>query len=171
MSDNDQVKPYHARDVSPGQEAADVVADVLKHAQERDEAAQRRSEPKPTPKWMLPVAMNLGLLAVYFLVAQPSWTAVNPIQPPPVSTLVASTRDQIWMHGITRIEAFRAANGRLPASLDEAGSSLLANAGVQYVIRSDSTYVLTTIVGEEEIVYDSATMTAEEFTGPINLQG
>ena len=41
MSDQDEVKPYHSRNVAPGQEAADVVAEVLQHAQEREQAAQQ----------------------------------------------------------------------------------------------------------------------------------
>ena len=170
MSDEEQVKPYHAREVSSGQETADVVADVLKHAAERDEAAQRKAPPKQQPKWMLPLALNLGLLAVYFLVAQPSWTQVNPIQPPPVDELVESTRHSLYYNGILRVDAFLADNGRLPASLDEAGAGHLA-AAVQYEVRPDSTYILIVMVGETEVVFDSATMTHEEFTGPLNLQG
>ncbi len=170
MSDAEQVKPYHARDVSSGQEAADAVADVLKHAAERDEAAQQKAPPKQQPKWMLPVALNLGLLAVYFLFAQPSWTQVNPIQPPPPDELVVSTRHSIYFNVITRIDGFVEQNGRLPSSLAEIGVGHLATA-VEYVARTDSTYALITMVGEIEILFDSATMTPQDFTGPLNLQG
>jgi hypothetical protein len=172
MSDSDKepIKPYRAKDFSAGQETADVVADVLKHAAERDEAAKKRTGPKGQPKWMLPVAMNLGLLAVYFLIAQPQWTLVNPIQPPPPARQVSNLRNAIYLHGIMRIESFRQANGRLPASLEEAGATALVGQ-VDYDLRADSTYLLLSTVGEDVISYDSATMTVEEFTGPLALGG
>ena len=170
MSDRDQIKPYHAPDASSGQETADVVADVLRHAAERDEAASLRAGPKPQPKWMLPLAMNMGLLAVYFLVAQPSWTTVNPIQPPPAQEQAQSLRLAIAIEGIGRIDGFLLANGRLPRSLEEAGAGGL-DGMVEYVVRGDATYALIATVGEEVIAYDSATMTPEEFTGPFTLPG
>lgn len=171
MSDKDQVKPYRAREASTGQETADVVADVLKHAAERDEAAKQRTKPKGQSKWMLPLAMNLGLLAVYFLVAQPQWSVIDPIQPPPPAKQVTDLRQAIYMHGIARIETFRQNNqGRLPSSLEEAGASALVGT-VDYQVRGDSTYLLSTTVGDEVISYDSATMSVQEFTGPMALPG
>lgn len=168
MSDQDQLKPYHAKDRSTGQETADVVADVLKHAAERDEAAKKKTGPKPQPKWMLPLAMNMGLLAVYFLVAQPQWTRVNPIQPPPPVEQASQVRNSfvLW---IGRIETFAEQNGRLPATLEEARVS--GAVGVDYTVRGSS-YTLITTVGDEVITYDSATMTtADLLGGPMALGG
>ena len=103
MSERDQVTPYHAKDVATGQEAADAVADVLKHAAEREEAAHKKTAPKKQPKWMLPVGINLGVLAVYFWIAPPNWVQVNPIQPPPAEERVESLRRAMYVNGIARI--------------------------------------------------------------------
>lgn len=169
-TDNDSVKPYRARDLASGQEAADAVADVLKHAAERDEAAQQRTGPKPQPKWMLPVAMNLGLLSIYFVVAQPSWIVVNSLEPPPAAEVLQQTRNAMYMHGISRVQTFEQANGRLPASLEEAGAYALVGT-VDYQVRPNGSFVLVTTVGEETIAFDSAAMTIEEFTGNMELPG
>lgn len=168
MSEKDKVKPFHAKDMSTGQDAAEAVADVLRHAAEREEAAKRadlKAAPKGNPRWMLPVAMNLGVLAVYFLVAQPSFLQVNPIQSPPSAQEATQLRRAMLFDGINRIEAFRVQNGRLPTSLAEAGSNPGLIDEVDYQIRGDSSYVLLATVGEEDILYDSATMTQADFIG------
>ncbi|MDA0327455.1 MAG: hypothetical protein O2958_00380 [Gemmatimonadetes bacterium] len=167
MSEQDQVKPFHAKDVAPGQEAADVVAEVLKHAAAREQASKRRETPKGPPKWMLPLTLNLGVLALYFLIAQPDFLVVNPLDDPrPPAEVIASTRTAMYFDGISRIESFRAANGRLPATLVEAGSQLAAQ-GIDYSVQGDSTYLLITTIQTETIVYDSATQTAADFAGNL----
>lgn len=175
MSEKDKVKPFHAKEVPSGQEAADAVADVLRHAAEREEAARKaeqKAAPKGNPRWMLPVAMNLGVLAVYFLVAQPSWVEVSPIQAPPAPQQVQHLRQAMLIDGINRVEAFRVANGRLPVSLEEAGSNPGIVNTVEYQIRGDSAYILVGSVGDEDLLFDSATMTHEEFVGGrLNLGG
>jgi hypothetical protein len=173
MSDQDEVKPFHAKDVSTGQEAADAVADVLKHAAARDVAAleaDRKAAPKGNPRWMLPLAMNLGVLAVYFLVAQPRWLEVNPIQPQPTERQVEQLRNAIYFHGISRIEGFRLTHGRLPTTLEEAGATSLTGQ-VDYVVRGDSTYALIGNVGEAVVSFDSAMQTPDQFVGTITLPG
>jgi len=170
MSDKGQIRPYHAKEVASGQEAADAVADVLKHAADRTEAAKKRVGPKSQPKWMLPLGLNLGLLAAYLLVAQPQWVEVSPTRPPPVERQIANLRIAMWAHGIVRIGTFLDREGRLPASLEEAGGAPLVGL-VDYRIRDDGSYVLTGTIGNVVISYDSATQTAEEFTGPITLPG
>lgn len=165
MSEKDSIKPFHARDTAPGKEAADVVAEVLRHAQEREEAAKRKVAPKGPPKWMLPLTVNLGVLALYFLIAQPDWVVVNPIEDPrPAEIKVEQTRSAIWL-ATTRIDTFRQTNGRLPASLSEAGIGDLAAQGVNYSVQGDSTYLLMATVGTENIVFDSARQTPAEFAG------
>ena len=152
MSDPDQVKPYHAKDAAPGQEAADVVAEVLQHAAEREEAARKKAGPKAPPKWMLPLTVNLGVLALYFLIAQPEFIVVTaPEDPRTAVERSGQERGAVYYQAIQPIEAFRTANGRLPADLAEAGSPLGA-AGLQYTVVSDSTYRLT--FGDH--VFDSA---------------
>lgn len=164
MSDQDQVRPYHAKDAAPGQEAADVVAEVLKHAAEREEAARAKVLPKGPPKWMLPVSLNLGVLALFFLIAQPDFLVISQIEDPrSADELLATHRSAMWMEGVQRIERFRANNGRLPSSLEEAGSSLqAAGIDVDYSVQGDA-YILIATVAGETITYDSATTLAEEF--------
>lgn len=171
MSDSDQVKPYHARDTAPGQEAADVVAEVLKHAEEREEAAKKKDVPKGPPRWMLPLTVNLGVLALYFLIAQPDFLVMNPVTDPRVTDeVVADMRNAMYMDGIMRIQMFQRENGRLPQSLEEAGTTL-GQQGVNYRIEGDSAYILISIVGDSTIVFDSAADDPREFYGFLQLPG
>jgi hypothetical protein len=168
MSEKDQVRPFHAKDVAPGQEAADVVAEVLKHAAAREEASRRKVKPKGSSKWMLPLGVNLGVLALYFLIAQPDWVVVNPnVDRRPLAERITQTRTAMYFEGISRIEGFLAANGRLPATLEEAGAGVLAQQGVDYSVQGDTTYILITTVDTETIIYDSATETAVDFAGNL----
>jgi hypothetical protein len=167
MSDQDQVKPYHAKNAAPGQEAADVVAEVLQHAQEREEAAKTKTGPKTPPKWMLPLTVNLGVLALYFLIAQPEFLVVNPVTDPRVAAEVDQAgRASIYTFAITPIENFRGENGRLPGDLAEAGSPL-ASQGLVYTVTGDSTYTLAF----ENLTFDSSTDDSQIWAGVMNLGG
>lgn len=152
MSAEDKVRPYHAKKDSSGQEAADAVAAVLKHAQEKDDAAKTRDAPKKQPRWMLPLGINLAVFAVYLLIAPPQWVTVSPIEGPSVAEQAQDMRSAMWFQA-ARIEAYRQANGSLPASFEETGSS--AYEGVDY-IRQGSAFQLVATVGDETVVYDSA---------------
>jgi len=169
MTEKDSVKPYHAKDTAPGQEAADVVAEVLRHAQARETAAKQKETPKGPPKWMLPVTVNLGVLALYFLIAQPEFLVMNPVEDPrPAAERVEQTRRAMYFDGIARIESFRLQNGRLPRTLEEANAAGLSGQGVDYTIQGDSAYMLVTTVDTETILFDSRSQTAAEFAGNLN---
>jgi hypothetical protein len=167
MSDQDQVRPYHAKDVGSGQETADTLAEVLKHAREREQAA---AEPTPPPRgqarWMMPLGVNLGVLAVYFLVAPPAWVTLNPIEPPPVQAQVDGLRTAIVFQ-VSRIDAYRAANGRVPESLEDCCTPY---DGIEYFPRGASNYQLVGSVGEETVLYDSS-VSLEEWTADLDLAG
>jgi hypothetical protein len=163
MSDEDQVKPFHAKETAPGQEAADVVAEVLRHAAERDEAVKKKVAVKGPPKWMLPLTLNLGVLALYFLIAQPDFLVVSPnVDRRTVTERIEGARNAMYFDGIARIETFVNENGRLPESLEEAGSTLAAE-GINYEVVGDSTYLLFLTIDTETVVYDSAVQTASDF--------
>jgi len=168
MSQNDEVKPFHAKDVASGQEAADVVAAVIKHAAERDKAAHEKVGPKKQPKWMLPVGLNLGVFAAYLLIWSPPWVVLNPIAPPPTEDQVEQLSGAMWF-AISGVEGFRMQNERLPQTLAEAG---VVGAGLDYTVQGASSYVLIAEVGAEAspLVYNSAQQTPQEW-GAANAAG
>jgi hypothetical protein len=162
-SEKDKVRPYHARDLASGQETAEAVAAVLKHAAEREEAAREKIRPKQQPRWMLPLGLNLGVLAVYLLIAPPGWVVVSPIAPPPDAERVEDLRTAMYFATV-KIDGFRAANDRLPATLVEAGVS---GNGIDYNPRGN-TYVLTATLGEEVVLFDSSQQSAAEWAGDVS---
>ena len=164
MSKNDEVKPFHAKGVGAGQETADVVAAVIKHAAARDKAAKNRTVPRKQPKWLLPVGVNLAVFAAYLLVSSPEWVVLNPIAPPPTQVQVEKLSGAMWL-AINKIEGFNLNNDRLPRSLTEAGAS---EAGLTYTL--GSSYVLSAEAGEEALVFNSAAQTAREW-GLANAAG
>ena len=156
MSSEDQVRPYHAKDEARGQEAADAVAAVLKHAAEKDKAAQAKVAPRKQPKWMLPLGINLAVLAVYLLIAPPAWVVVNPIAPPDLAAQTTDLKKALWFQA-QRIEAYRVEHGQLPAQLADAGSPI---PGVEYVNEGDR-FRLIGMVGDATVVWDSSTSNDE----------
>jgi hypothetical protein len=159
MSENDEVKPFHARDVASGQEAADAVAAVLKHAKERDAAAKAKAPPKKQPKWLLPLGVNLGVFAAYLLIWSPDWVVLNRIQPPPAAERIETTYNAMYM-ALNRIEGYRQNNDRLPQTLAELG---ISGAGLDYTLQGTSSYVLIAEVGEELLQFNSAVQTPQEW--------
>ncbi len=152
MSSEDPVRPYHAKDEARGQEAADAVAAVLKHAAARDHAAHLKKPPGKASKWMLPLAIQLSVLALYLLIGQPRWVTMNPIEPPDQTSQEESLRVAMYFQA-QRIESYRQQHeGALPEVLSDAGSPI---EGVEYVPRGDSQYQLVGTVGERALVYDS----------------
>lgn len=165
-SEKDKVRPYHAKETTSGQETADVVAAVLKHAAEREQAAKAKPTPTKQPKWMLPLGLNLGVLAVYLLIAPPAWVELNRIDPPPDDEVVEDL--QAGMLFVTsKIESYRARTGQLPATLLEAGVNPAQAEAIDYTARPDSTYVLEALVGEQPVTFDSARHTPAEAFGPV----
>ena len=151
MNSEDHVRPYHAKDEARGQETADAVAAVLKHAAERQKAANVQPPPKKQPKWMLPVGINLAVLAVYLLIAPPRWVTVNPIEPPDLASQETSIRVAMYFQA-AKIESYRREHGSAPVNLSDAASEVPE---IQYVRRGDNAYQLVATVGETAVVYDS----------------
>ena len=150
MSSEDQVRPYHAKDEARGQEAAEAVAAVLKHAAEKDRVTHAKPPRKQQPKWMLPLGINLGVLAVYLLIAPPSWVVVNPIQGPDMAVQTDMIAATVYLAS-QAIQAYQMENGRLPSTLAESGRVF---EGVDYVRQGDQ-YQLIAMVGETPVVWDS----------------
>jgi len=167
--EQDRVRPFHAKGTSSGQETADAVAAVLKHAAERDQAAKQKAPPKQQPKWMLPLGLNLGVLAVYLLIAPPSWIVFNPIATPPDEEVVANLQAGLWMI-TTKIDSYLRQQGRLPATLLEAGVNPDQASEVDYAPRGDSAYVLITVLNDQTITFDSSRQTAAEAFGNLSTR-
>ena len=151
MSSEDKVRPFHSKDPARGQEAADAVAAVLKHAAEREQAAHQKDQRKKEPKWMLPLGLNLAVLALYLLIAPPAWITLNPITAPDSVRQNESLRVAMFLQ-VKRIEAYMLVHGELPPNLDAAGSPM---PGVEYLPRGDGRYQLTATAGDQALMYDS----------------
>jgi len=160
MSSEDQVRPYHAKDESRGQDTADALAAVMKHAAERDKAIKEKPKPKKQPRWMLPLGIQLSVIALYLLVAPPSFVTVNRIEPRDPSHAVEDLRVAMYLQ-IRKLEDYRIKHGRLPDALSDAGSAV---PGVAYRRQGADRYQLVGTAGEEAVVYDS-TEPADEFVG------
>jgi competence protein ComGC len=158
MSSEETVRPYHATPDARGQETADAVAAVIKHAHDRDEAARKRERPRGQPRWMLPLGINLAVFAVYLLIAPPAWVTVNPIEGPDPAAQEQSLRVAMFLQA-QQIEAYRLEHGALPASLAELERDPVSDE-VEYVPRGSS-YQLVGAVGESALVYDSTGDNAE----------
>jgi len=159
MSENDEVKPFHAKDVASGQEAADAVAAVMKHAHERDAAAKQKSAPKKQPKWLLPVGLNLGVFAAYLLIWSPDWVIINQIAPPPAEAQVQNAQLGMFTLG-SRIEDYAERNGRLPSSLVEVLGREAPD--YEYTVQGNN-YVLYTEIGDQPISFNSAAQSLQEW--------
>lgn len=155
MSSEDQVRPFHAKDEARGQEAAEAVAAVLVHAAAKDKAAHAKAPPKKQPKWMLPLGVNLAVLAVYLLLAPPAWVVVNPIEGPDPAKQVQGLRVAMYMQA-QAIEAYKINNGRLPATLADAAEFGPSYADKMDYVRQGEQYQLVTTAGDQALVYDSA---------------
>lgn len=156
MSSEDQVRPYHAKDEARGQEAAEAVAAVLKHAAEKDRVAHTKPARKKQPKWLLPLGINLGVLAVYLLIAPPPWVVVNPIKGPDMAVQTDMMAAALYMQA-QAIDAYRIQNGRLPATLAESGR---VTEGIDYLPQGDQ-FQLVAMVGGTPVIWDSTRSNAD----------
>lgn len=118
------------------QDRRQQLADVLKEVAESQRAAEeemRRRQRRPRRDGTRPITLAVGLLAAGLLawlwIARPA-AIFAPGTPAPLSPAAAEERARIALYlERTRIEDFRRSRGRLPASLEEAGT---VEAGVTY---------------------------------------
>jgi hypothetical protein len=81
---------------------------------------------------------------------------MNPIKPPDLAAQTTDLKKALWFQA-QRIEAYREQNGRLPAQLADAGSSI---PGVEYVREGDR-FRLIGMVGDAPVVWDSSAPNAD----------
>jgi len=157
MSSEDQLRPYHAKS---GSETADTLAEVLEHAAAKEVAAHKRDAPKRQPKWMLPLGINLGVFAIYLLIAPPQWVVMDPIEGPPPAEQLRSYQVAIFLQAGS-VEMYRRENGRLPDRTEDIPKT---SPGVEYIRVSADVYQLFADVNGEPLVYTS-TEDLNEFLG------
>lgn len=119
-------------------------------------APKKPEGPKRRPFWIAVGATIAGLVAL--LVVQPGWMFNRPPAEPP-QLQEASLRIRMYVE-IDRVERFRAAKGRWPATLTEAGGD---SAGLSFERRGDG-YIMGGRNGVIELRYKSGTP-AEAFLG------
>jgi len=70
---------------------------VLDHAAQHDAAQQEKRTQKEHAKWVLPLGINLGVFAVYLLIAPPAWVVMNPIEAASIEEQTDNMRLAIYM--------------------------------------------------------------------------
>lgn len=123
LSENDK-SPPNGSPGSSGSEIADALADVLqdqaRHAEARERAEVPRDRSSPL-HWV--VLAVLFAFNAYLWLASPEWLQPEPPPEPSLELEEAGLRIEMYMQA-ARIEAFREAEGRLPATLLEAGEPI-----------------------------------------------
>ncbi len=109
---------------------------------------RRITVPDRTPFWLGISAVILGLAALLYF--QPAWFFNRPAAEPP-RTQEASLRIRMFVE-IDRIQRYKAAQGRLPANLAEAGGD---PTGLQFEHRGEG-YILTGTNGIVQLRYQSS---------------
>lgn len=134
----------------------DAAVEVMrKQAEERSaeqaaEAARRREQSRVSPIIAAGLTIILAV-GVYLAVEQPSW--LFPTPPVAESREVQEASLRIGMATTAqRVERFRMAQGRLPRSLSEAGSS---PNGIFYEQREGDRYVLKGVNGPVRVVLNA----------------
>ena len=118
-----------------------------------DKAAQRRGRTSSNVSRIVVTVLGLGIFGVgiYILAMRPTWFFTPPPPPESVQIQEASVRLML-VREASRIRQYKAAHGRLPATMVEAGSSA---GNVDYTRQGDSTFRLVTSWGEQTIVLSS----------------
>ena len=110
-------------------------------------------DPRRGSRWQAPVAALLLLAAAVLALFPPAW--LGPTRPvaPPASEMERGVRAALYLQA-QQIEAYRAREGRLPASLADVAGHL---DGIRFVRSNNRVYQLVGHgPGESPVVYDSA---------------
>jgi hypothetical protein len=145
-------------------EAAQAAVSDVRSRQERGRSG--RSSTAASRRTLLALGLTLFGVGVYLIAARPAWFFI-----PPAPTETVEIRDASFRLTMVReaelIRRFQAAEGRLPATLAEAGSQVQ---GVEYAPAPDGTFTLRATVAGEVLAYssnDSATVFLGDSFGRI----
>jgi hypothetical protein len=125
----------------------DAAQDAVQDA--HDKAAARRGGKSSNTTRIVVTVLGIAIFAagIYLLVARPSWFFTPPPPPESVQIQEASVRLML-VREASRVRQYKAAHGKLPASLEDAGSEV---SNVDYSTQGDSTFRLVTNWGEQTI--------------------
>ena len=129
----------------------DAAQDAVQDAHEK--AAARRGGQRSNANRIFVTVLGLFCfgLGIYILAVRPAWFFTPPPPPESVQIQEASVRLML-VREASRVRQYRAAHGKLPATLAESGSPA---GDVDYVTQSDSVFRLTTSWGEQRISLSS----------------
>lgn len=163
-------KPEEVEEIplSTDSERTQAIAEVLRHEEEKAEARRRARERMArleAPRGIAPRHFAFVLVLVvtgYVWLGTPSWAQMAMPTRPTVELRDASLRLALYIQA-QRIEEFRSARGRLPASLREAGPPL---PGIRYTATPRDTYHLIGTNEDLTLFYSSSlTLSREAFLG------
>src|SRR5262245_1039567 len=119
-----------------------------------EKAAQRSGRAATNTSRILVTVLGLAVFAagIYILVSRPTWFFTPPPPPESVQIQEASVRLML-VREASRVRQYRAAHGRYPASLSDAGSTV---DNVDYNTQGDSVFSLVTSWGEQTIRLSSS---------------
>ena len=130
----------------------DAAQDALQDANEK--AAARRGGRRSTSNRIVVTLLGLAAfgIGIYIVAIRPPWFFTPPPPAESVQIQEASVRLML-VREASRVRNYRAAHGKLPASLEEAGSEV---GNVDYIAQGDSAFRLVTSWGEQTIALSSS---------------
>ena len=130
----------------------DAAQDAVQDA--NDKAAQRRGRSGSNTSRIIVTVLGLLIFGagIYVLAIRPAWFFTPPPPPESVQIQEASVRLML-VREAGRIRNYRAAHGRFPASLEDAGSTVST---IDYSTQGDSAFRLVTTWGEQTIGLSSS---------------
>ncbi|NIP57597.1 MAG: hypothetical protein GWM92_08960 [Gemmatimonadetes bacterium] len=167
MADDQNIQPERLP-LSTDAERSRVIAEVLRHQEERAQARKRAREAMlriEGPRGLGPRHLAFVLVVVltsYVWFGTPSWAQMAVPAAPTVERNEASLRLALYVQA-QRIEQFQSERGRLPQSLGEVGSPL---PGIRYTATPRDTYHLIGTNDDLTLFYSSTlTLSPEAFLG------
>jgi hypothetical protein len=116
-----------------------------------EEGRPKRTSTSGSRRTLLALGLTLFGVGVYLIAARPPWFFVPP--PPPETVEIRDASFRLTMvREAELIRRFQVAEGRLPATLAEAGSRV---EGVVYEPAADGTFALRATVAGEVLAYRS----------------
>jgi hypothetical protein len=139
-------------DLGDKQRLLDAAQAAVTDAREKEEARARQRVSTPASRGiMFGASLALFLVAVYLAAVRPAWFMTPPPAPDPPALQEASVRLTLVRES-QRIQAWRSANGRLPANLSEAGIPV---SGLAYDRLDDSTWAVSLPFGASQVTLRS----------------